>query len=111
MLLFKHQLLTIFAIKNHNKLCSTISLVFMVLWLSVSKICMPADLFWPLNALFQHTLVIFCLLEIQSARFKFIHVLNFPLFVSMGMFYNDFGTMETKDKIESHHMSHSSGSL
>ena len=22
----------------------------------------------------------------------------------MGMFYNDFGTMETKDKIESHHM-------
>ena len=22
----------------------------------------------------------------------------------MGMFYNDFGTMETKDKIEPHHM-------
>ena len=52
----------------------------------------------------QHTRVIFCLLEIQCTRFKFIHVLNFPLSVSMGMFYNDFGTMETKDKIEPHHM-------
>ena len=66
--------------------------------------------------MFQHTRVILWLLEIQCTRFKFIHVLNFPLFVSlvsMGMFYNDFGTMETKDKIEPHHNydGHSSGSL
>ena len=45
---------------------------------------------------------------IKNMQFKFVLALNFPLFVSMGMFSNDFGTMETeiktKDKIEPHRM-------